>query len=139
MKKIYLLCLCLFCLLLVGCSNGETKNVGSLDTFQTSCTNNGYTCIDRLPSYQADGITYITGSIEGTYEGSTLEMVIYDTVENATKIQDQQISSFNKLKGTAATVKNDKGDNYRKYTMITNGYYMVSSRVENTLIFTYRQ
>ena len=45
------------------------------------------------------------------------------------------LDSFNLLKSTGASEKKDKGDNYYKYFLISNNYYMVSSRVDNTLIF----
>jgi hypothetical protein len=40
------------------------------------------------------------------------------------------------MKSTGAIIKKDSGKNYYKYTMISNGYYLVTSRVDNTLIFT---
>ena len=79
---------------------------------------------------------YITGSIKCTLNDLTIEMVTYDNSDDASKIQTQHISSFMAIKGTAATANKDKGKNYYKFTMISNGYYMVSSRIENTLIFS---
>ena len=39
------------------------------------------------------------------------------------------------MRGTGTELHNDEGKNYRKFWMISNGYYMVSSRIDNTLIF----
>jgi len=40
------------------------------------------------------------------------------------------------MKSTNSVIKKLSGNNYYKFTMITNGYYLVSSRIDNTLIFT---
>ncbi len=136
MKKFKFIFLCFICLLLVGCGSNETKEIGSLETFQNVCINNGLTYTDMLSEYQAQKADYITGAIRCTLDDLTIEMVIYDTEENAGKAQKQHISSFMTLKGTAATAHNEKGKNYKLFNMISNNYYMVSNRIENTLIFT---
>ena len=71
-----------------------------------------------------------------TLDNITMEMVIYDTDENAIKAQDSQIATFNNMKGSGAVISKDKGENYYNYNMITNGYYTISTRIDNTLIFT---
>ena len=136
MKRIYLIFLCFICLLLVGCTSSKTKEVGTLDTFQTVCVSNGLDCIDKLSDYQAQEVNYITGAIKGTLDDLTIEMVVYDNEENAKKAQSQHIASFMGMKGTAVTAHNEKGKNYKSFNMISNNYYMVSNRIENTLIFS---
>lgn len=136
MKKISLYMLCFICLMLVGCGNNKTKEIGTLDKFQSACVANGFSYEDRLSEYQAQNITYITGAIRGILEDATIEMVIYDSAESADKTQKQHIASFMNIKGTGATAHKDKGKNYYKFSMVSNGYYMVSSRIDNTLIFS---
>lgn len=133
MKKRYFILLGLvICLILTGCGGGS-KEVKSTSDFDTVASNNGFTVNDNMSTYS--GNDYITGAMVATTSDIIIEMVIYDSVENANKVQEGQIDSFNLLKSTGASEKKDKGDNYYKYFLISNNYYMVSSRVDNTLIF----
>ena len=136
MKKIGLYVLCLICLILAGCGNNKIKEVGTLDNFQSACVNNGFSYRDKLNEYQSKDVTYITGAIEATLDDIVIEMVVYDSSESADKTQKQHIASFMNIKSTGATAHKDKGKNYYKFTMISNGYYMVSSRIDNTLVFS---
>ena len=136
MKKISLWILCFVCLLLAGCTSNESKEVGTLEKFQSNCVNNGIEYADLLSQYQSQKADYITGAIRCSSDDLTIEMVTYDSEESADKAQKQHIASFMAMKSTAATAKKDKGKNYYKFTMISNGYFMVTSRIENTLIFS---
>ena len=64
-----------------------------------------------------------------------IEMIVYDNADDAEKVLEEHIKSFNLLKSTGAAEKKQTGDNYHKYFLISNNYYMVSSRIDNTLIF----
>ena len=63
-------------------------------------------------------------------------MVVYDTLDNAKKTQDSHIEKFKNVKSSGATGESAKGKNYDSFSLISNGFYMVSSRIDNTLIFT---
>ena len=134
MKKISILFLLLVCLFITGCGNKEKKEVGSLSLFESTAINNGFTVNDNMNNYQS--ASYIIGSMVGNKDDMTIEMVIYDTTENAFNAQEAQIKTFNNYKSSGATTKKDKGENYYKYEYISNGYYMVTSRIDNTLIFS---
>ena len=135
MKRIsYLMLFCL-CLLLIGCGNSkEMKEVSNLDTFNDVASKNGFTVEDNINSYL--DIDYISESMKATLEDIAIEMVIYTDNDSAIKVQDGQIDSFKTLKATGATEHKEKGENYYKFWMVSNGYYMVSSRIDNTLIFS---
>ena len=64
-----------------------------------------------------------------------IEMIVYSDSKSADTVLESHIESFNLLKSTAAHEKDIKGDNYHKYFLVSNRMYMISSRVENTLIF----
>lgn len=134
MKKIGLLFIVIFCLFLTACGEKEEKTVKGLSEFSVISANLGFDVASNMDNYT--DVDYISDSMIATLDDMSVEMVIYDSEENAIKAQDNQIDTFNKMKGSGANVDNDKGKNYHKYTMITNGYYMVSSRVDNTLIFS---
>jgi hypothetical protein len=88
---------------------------------------------DNMGSY--DGVSYITASKIATSGDISIEMVVYTDSDSAKKVQDNQIESFKKIKNTATTENKEKGANFYKFWMISNGYYMVNSRIDNTLIF----
>ena len=134
MKKLSLIFIMCFCLFLTACGSDKEKEVKDLSDFTVASSNLGFTVTSNMDNY-AD-IDYIKDAMVATKDATTLEMVIYDNSENAKKAQDNQIETFKKLKGSGANTNSDKGKNYYKYTMITNGFYMISSRVDNTLVFS---
>ncbi len=137
MKKVYLLLILSLGIFLTGCTSNKSKEVKSLDDFNNAGINNGFTVSDNMNTYQDKD--YITGASIATLDDITIEMVTYDNNENAKKIQDNHIDVFKTMKGSGAVIKSDKGKNYYKYDMVSNGYYMISIRVENTLIFSKTQ
>ena len=132
MKKISLFILVVFCLVLTGCNN-KTKEVHSLDDFEEACVSDGLTVNDNLVNYSDS--SYITGAKIAKNDDITIEMVTYDSIDKAKEVQERQIDSFMTLKSTGAIIDKDKGKNFYRYSMISNGYYMVNSRIDNTLIF----
>ena len=134
MKKISILFILTLCLFLTGC-NYKTKETKSLETFETISTNNGFIAYSTLNNYSKE--TYIIDATKATKDNNIeIEMINYDTEESAKKVQDKQIDGFMGLKSANAVINKDKGKNYYKYSMISNRYYMISSRIDNTLIFS---
>ena len=133
MKKISLFLILSIFFVLTGCNTTE-KEVGSLSNFETNASNNDFTVVDNMNNYQ--GLSYINSAMLASKDETKIEMIIYDTEKTAINVQEKQIESFMNLKNTLATVSKEKGKNYYKFTMISNGYFMVSSRIANTLIFT---
>lgn len=131
MKKIGILLLIMI-IFVTGCSN-ETRVATDLVNFEKVGEKNNFTVSDNSDSYVSH--TYINDSRMAVYNDVTVEMIVYDTADNASKVLNEHIDSFNLLKSTGASEKKDKGENYYKYVLISNGYYMISSRVDNTLIF----
>ena len=132
MKKIvFLLFIFLF---MTGCgTSDEVRNSATLDNFSSVARSYNLTVSDNMETYKY--YDYINGASKTTDEGISIEMVIYDTDDNANAAQKNHIESFDLLKSTGATSQKEKGKNYYKYVMISNGYYMISSRIDNTLIF----
>jgi len=132
MKKFKIFLISFTLLLFTGCGN-NVREVRTLDNFTDILTEKELVVSDNMSNYTVD---YIAGAMIGTYDDLSIEMVIYDNEDNAINVQDSQIKSFMNMKNTNSIINKDKGKNYYKITMITNGYYLVSSRIENTLIFT---
>ena len=134
MKKISIFILCL-CIMLTGCgTNNDSKEVGSIDNFQSVATNQGLNVSDNTDTYS--DVDYITQSKISKLDDITIEMTIYTDNESAIKAQDSIIDNFMMIKSTGATQNRFKGQNYYKFWMVSNGYYMVSSRIDNTIIFS---
>lgn len=132
MKKIYLITLLILSIFITGCSK-ESKEVITTDSFNTLAESNNFTYEDNSSSYSK--YSYILNASIAKYNDISIEFITYDTEENAKKVQDSQIKSFNTLKSTGAAETKNKGKNYYKYILISNNYYMISSRINNTLIF----
>ena len=133
-KKNLLLLLLLICAFVTGCGN-KTKEVTTIDSFNDSATRNGFTVKDNLDKYKSDN--YIVNASLATYNDDIkIEMIVYDSEESAIKVQDEQLKQFNLSKNTGAGgEKKDKGKNYYKYFLVSNNFYMLSTRVDNTLVF----
>lgn len=133
MKKKILLLGIFMVFLLTGCGGG-VREVKSISDFETVSKNNGFTVVNNKDSYGE--VSYITDAVKATTSDIVIEMVVYDNKDDAEKVLEEHIKSFNLLKSTGATEKRQTGDNYHKYFLISNNYYMVSSRIDNTLIFS---
>ena len=135
MKKVKFLVLGLFCLLLlVGCGGSKSKkNIVTAAKFEEVVSKKEFIFLDNMGSY-AD-VDYITEAKKAILNDIVIEMIVYKDVASAEKVQKEQIENFKTIKSTAATENKENGKNYYKFWMVSNGYYMVSSRLENTLVF----
>lgn len=55
--------------------------------------------------------------------------------ESAIAFYNSNKNSFEQSKGNASAETNVQGKNYAKYTLSSNGKYMVVSRIDNTFIY----
>lgn len=133
MKKLSIYFIFILCLFLTGCGGPKELTVASLDTFKSVASSNGFTVTDNMDAYK--DVSYINGAVLATYGDIEIEMISYTDVESAKKVQENQISSFNLLKSTGAAENKKSGNNYYKYSLISNNRYMVNTRVDNTLVF----
>lgn len=132
-KNYFIILLLIIAFISTGCGNSKTKEVTDVETFTTSATTAGFTVSDNSDTYQE--YNYVLSSTVAIIDELNIEMVVYDTTENAKKSQEQQIEKFNLLKSANAIIKKDEGQNYYRYIMVANGKYMITSRIDNTLIF----
>lgn len=129
--------LCVFLLIMIslfvtGCGN-KTKEVATLDDFMNIASNKGLTVSDNIEVYET--VNYILEAKVAVDDDLTIEMIKYSDEDYAEKAQDNHIESFNLLRSTGAHEVKDKGNNYYGYELVSNGRYMFSIRVDNTLIF----
>ena len=133
MKRFSIYLLFVICLFITGCGNDKTLEVATLDEFETITSNMGFTVNDNMRIYS--NVSYILNSKVAKYEEIEIEMIEYSDASYAETVQNNHIESFNLLKSTGAYAEKEKGGNYYKYALVSNGRYMVSTRVDNTLIF----
>lgn len=133
MKKLSLCILMLMCFVMSGCGKEKLKEVTTLDEFNTIATNNGFVVNDNMKDYSS--LSYINGSKKAVLDDIEIEMVEYTDSDSAEKVLKGHIDNFVVRKSTAAHEKDTKGDNYHRYFLVSNNMYMISARVENTLIF----
>lgn len=134
--KVRSLSICLLlglCLFMTGCGEDKVRTAISLDTFDSVATNKGFTIVDDLDEYE--NVSYILDSKLATYDDIEIEMIEYSDSDSASKVQEGHIESFDLLKSTGAYAKKEKGSNYYSYALVSNNRYMISTRVDNTLIF----
>jgi len=134
MKKIKLFLLLILVGGLLGCSSNEEKVAIDTTKFETTLINNGFATIDNSSTYKNE--TYILNAYKGTYQEVAIEFIEYSSSENAEKVLQKQIETFNLRKSTGASTTNQEGKNFHKYILISNNYYMISVRVDNTLVFS---
>jgi len=133
MKKFKLfLALCLI-FFLIGCSSNEEKVAIDNNTFNSVLTENGFAVVDSSSSYQTE--SYIISASTGKYDDIEIQFIKYTDSTSAEKVLEGHIETFNLRKSTGASTINKKGKNFHKYILISNNYYMLSARVEDTLIF----
>ena len=133
MKKLSIYILMVMCLFVTGCGVNKEKTVATLDDFNVVLVNNNFTVHDNMDDY--NDVDYILDAKKALYEDVEIEMIEYIDSEYAKKVQDAHIDKFNLLKSTGAFEDTEKGNNYYKYILVSNNRYMISSRVENTLVF----
>ena len=134
MKKLFIGVLFIMCLLITGCSSNKVKEAITVLDFMDVMEQKGFNVKDNLESYE--GLDYILESKIATYEDIKIEIVIYIDNDNAEKALKNHKKSFDLVKSTGALENVEKGKNYHSYSLVSNGRYMVSSRIDNTLIFT---
>ena len=138
MKKIFLLLVLV--LFMTGCSSGVTKPAKNINDFETIALNKGFIVPSENHDYDnAANITDFSKAILKSEENvqieKKIEMIIYSDVETADAVQKSHIEQFDLLKSTGAQAKKEKGKNFYHHSMVSNNMYMISSRIDNTLIF----
>lgn len=133
MKRISIYFLMIVCLFVTGCGTDKVKEVATLDEFDNVSVNNSFVVNDNMESYK--NVDYIVEAKKAVLNDIEIEMIKYTNSDYAKTVQDGQIDSFNLLKNTGAYEEKDKGNNYYRYALVSNGYYMISTRVDDTLVF----
>lgn len=134
MKKLSICFLMVMCLFMTGCGEEKVYEAVTLDEFNTVATNNNFVVSSSMSDYS--NVDYIIDAKKAVLNDIEIEMIQYSDSETAEKVLEGHIESFNLLKSTGAPEKNDEGNNYHRYVLVSNNRYMITLRVDNTLIFS---
>ena len=132
-KNLIICLLFVMCLFVTGCGEDKVKTVATLDDFSNVLVSKGFTVVDNMNAYS--NVDYILEAKKAVYDDIEMEMIKYTDSDTANKVQENHIESFDLLKSTGAHAKKDKGSNYYSYALVSNNRYMVTTRIDNTLIF----
>lgn len=131
MKKYFIKIITIIFILLAncGCTN---KSVLSTTAFSSVLKSHDFEIIDITNQYSKEP------NIDKVYIGKNkdkyqIEYFIILNEETAKTIFNENIKAYNNLSGTTKTKV--EGNNFIKYTFLTNSYYVVISKVENTFIY----
>lgn len=118
---------------LTGCGKKEALTYGQ---FYSRMSDKGYKLTDvknQFENYKSISKAYVASSKDLTYQ---IEFYELSSEENAIAFYDNNKSIFEASVGKVVKKKIDiNGKNYSKYNATSNGYYMVVSRIKNTVVF----
>lgn len=114
--------------------NKEKTPITASD-FYNIMSQKGY--IVQEASNQVSSNYYIKQSCIAISEDYTYQIEFYELIDDsyATNFYNNNKSIFESSKGNAAIETNVGLKNYQKYTLSSNGKYMVVSRIGNTVIY----
>ncbi len=118
---------------LSGCGKKEALTYGQ---FYSRMSDKGFVLTNvgsQFENYKAISKAYVARSKELTYQ---IEFYELTSDENAVSFFDNNKRIFEESLGSVVKSKvSINGKNYSKFTANSNGYYMLVSRVKNTVVF----
>lgn len=114
-----------------GCNSKKTI---SASDFSQKVSQMGYTLEDVTNQYTSnDNIkSVITAKAN---EGYSILFFVFDDDISATGMFNSNKNSFESYKSKSAVQNSIKFVNYSSYELTSNGYYMYTCRIDNTLIY----
>lgn len=139
MKKLRAISIILFCIItcitLTSCSIGKRKDSITPDTFCSKMQDKSFTIVDSTEQFSStDGVQNVYIAIAPNY---TYQIEFYELSDDsqAEESYEKNIQTFEKSKTNVSSNTEVKLANYAKYTLLSNGKYMVISRINNTFIY----
>ena len=116
-------------------SLNKEKTSITAENFYTTMSQKGYNVQDA--NSQFSDYDYITQVYIAISEDYSYQIEFYELSDDAyaTSFYNTNKSIFESSKGNAATESNVELMIYSKYTLSSNGKYMVVSRIDNTVIY----
>ena len=133
MKKIKIVVLLIFALLLTACGNSK-KALTSIE-FKNIMENENFSIIDAIDQF--NGFTEMKEAYIALEENKNyqIEFYVMDSDDNAVKLYEYNKESFEASKGSMSAYTNFDLKNTNRYTLNTNGEFKLLSRIDNTMIY----
>ena len=121
----------LFMIILTGC--GETRKKVDPSEFQTKMMKNGFQILDSTNEMNYDYIVKIYVAKSTNYNIEYYNIIDEDY---ASVFFQNNVDAIEKtIVGDKATIAQENGNNFSKYTLLYGGRYKIVSRIDNTVIF----
>ena len=132
LKRIGMLAICIMALFtLTGCEN---KDVISKDDFISEAKKNDLITVDVTSQYSS--YEYIkSATIAKNSNEWQIEFYVLDDADNAKSMFNTNKNIFENSKDNNSAELSKNMGNYSIYELISDGYFMYISRVENTLLY----
>lgn len=113
----------------------KEKTPVSAEEFKTTLEGKEFNVIDA--NSQLSSISQIKQAYLAIENGYNYQIEFYELEDDssATTFYNNNKNNFEASKGSASSNTNIAGKNYEKYTLSSNGKYMVVSRIANTVIY----
>lgn len=131
MKKRYLVVFLIVVLFsLTGCMN---KKALSVDEVKSIVEKNGFQVTDT--KYKYESFDYITDVLQLGDSNFYIQFIVTNDTEKAKQLFESNKQIIDSYRKGTYTNSSTNGKNYETYKLVSNGYYMYVSRVDNTLIY----
>lgn len=139
MKKLKTISITFFCILisilLTGCNIGKDKDSITSDEFCSKMQDENYTIVDSSDQFSSvDGVNNVYIAIAPNYSYQ-IEFYELTSDSQAKESYKKNKDTFENLKTSVSANTEVELANYSKYTLVSNGKYMVISRIDNTFIY----
>ena len=113
----------------------KEKNSITASSFYDTMSQKGYSVQDATNQFSA--YNYIKQAYIAVSEDSNYQIEFYELQDDsyATNFYNNNKSNFESSKGSTSAETSVGLKNYAKYTLSSNGKYMVVSRIDNTVIY----
>ncbi len=114
--------------------NKEKASI-TASSFYTTMSQKGYSVQDSTSQYsEYDYVKQVYIAVSKDY---SYQIEFYELLDDsyATSFYNNNKSIFESSKGNASAETSVGGKNYSKYTLSSNGQYMVVSKINNTVIY----
>lgn len=133
MKKKILMMFAVLSMMILALAGCGKKTAVTPEQFKSSMESRGYQVQDATEQFpEGSGVDKVYIALKDDYQ---IEFYQVETAEQAKLAFSQNKADFQALKGSSDLETNVESDQSSKYTLKTNGMYMVISRIDNTFIY----
>lgn len=132
LKLIFSTFIFIFLFLLTGCMKKEAI---TSENYQTTMEAKNFTVVEATSQFSNYG--YVKKALVALSSDSSYQIEFYelDNEENAKGFYDTNQKQFEENEGEMSYSRKTNIANYSKYVLVSDGYYKVVSRIDNTVVY----